>query len=208
MKFTLIFAIALFTIAHADDHIKELKKSAEYHGIDRKESKYQSKHLRKSVCYYKVQKCCFKYEVCHHNMKEIKYYKPFSYKKVEQKCAQVPRIVWKNKCKDVVVYKKPKYCRHGNCKPVKEMKKKCCDYPVTEYVNKCKEIYKTVKAYKIFTQKVKYTKYCAKAECGKGKTVGNWYKPKPYSKYRAASQHSSVVHKKPVHIKEHASQKN
>lgn len=191
MKFFLIFAIALFTIAHATYPVKDYVKD-----------------LKTPVCYYKVQKCCYKYKICDEKVKEIKYYKPIEYKKCEEKCAKVPKTVWKQECKDVAVYEKPQYCPYGECKPVKKVKKECCDKPVTEYVEKCQKVYKTLKAYKIYTEKVKYVKYCPKAECGKYKAVGKIYKPKAYTNKYFVENKKAVVHKKPADMKEYAHYKN
>lgn len=201
MKFFIIFAVALLAVATAGAN----------HDLNKK-------NLKKPVCFYKKQKCCYKYKAAGSHIKDVKCYKPYTVKKCEKKCEKVckkvPKTIVKKECKMEAVYEMPKHWKnkHGKhyynykCKPVKKMKKVCCDKKIQKYVKVCKpyckKVCKDVTAYKIIIKKTKYTKYAAKLECDALKAVGKVNKPKPYKNSKHIKTiDGGKVHKKPMYKK-------
>ena len=126
------------------------------------------------VCYYKKQKCCYKYAPCGYFYNKVPISKRCDFKKCDRVC--------KKNC-----YTKEQKVPYEHCyyKSTRQGKKRVCETKY-KYVKKpyCERkcyhvcyLYKAIcKGYKLF----KYAKYCAKLECGAYYYEGKREEPKPY----------------------------
>lgn len=176
-----------------------------------------SGNSKKSSCFVKTQKCCYRYQKCGYAIKKKYVYEACKIQQCVRKCYPNCSAVQKRNCRKlptkeckripvkVCMYKK--VCasyfgkRYTKCKRKRSKrcatkskkvcvvrdKKKCVVVIRKVCVKKCKKFCKAVRGKKTVTKIIKYQKYCSKLYCDRPKIKGRAKEPKGYMSTKGQS---------------------